>query len=97
MVKPAIVDRIRELSGQGLGSERIAREVRAFSRNSVRRYLAGATAGFQERPAARLLNAATFVKSTILSVLLPRGTRSSFGRTWPPGLSSDPRRRSLSW
>ena len=29
------------------------------SRNSVRRYLAGATAGFQERPTARLLDAAT--------------------------------------
>ena len=58
MVKPEIVDRIRELSGQGLGSKRIAREVRV-SRNSVRRYLAGATAGFQERPAARRLDAAT--------------------------------------
>ena len=57
MVKPEIVDRIRELAGQGLGSKRIAREVRV-SRNSVRRYLAGATAGFQERPAARLLDAA---------------------------------------
>src|SRR5271155_3249858 len=57
MVKPEIVDRIRELSGQGLGSKRIAQEVRV-SRNSVRRYLAGATAGFQERPAARLLDAA---------------------------------------
>ena len=58
MVKPEIVDRIRELAGQGLGSKRIAREVRV-SRNSVRRYLAGATAGFQKRPAARLLDAAT--------------------------------------
>ena len=58
MVKLEIVDRIRELSGQGLGSKRIAREVHV-SRNSVRRYLAGATAGFQERPAARLLDAAT--------------------------------------
>jgi transposase len=56
MVKPEIVDRIRELSGQGLGSKRIAREVNV-SRNSVRRYLAGATAGFQQRPAARLLDA----------------------------------------
>ena len=44
MVKPEIVDRIRELADQGLGSKRIAREVRV-SRNSVRRYLAGATAG----------------------------------------------------
>jgi transposase len=58
MVKPEVVDRIRELAGQGFGSKRIAREVRV-SRNSVRRYLAGATVGFQERPAARLLDAVT--------------------------------------
>jgi hypothetical protein len=58
MVKPEIVDRIRELAGQGLGIKRIARDVR-ISRNSVRRYLAGATAGFQERPAARRLDAST--------------------------------------
>ena len=50
MLAPAVVDRIRELSGQGLGSKRIAREL-GVSRNSVRRYLAGATVGFQERPA----------------------------------------------
>ncbi len=56
MVKPEIVDRIRELSGQGLGSKRIARQL-GISRNSVRRYLAGATVGFQERPAARRLDA----------------------------------------
>ena len=49
MLKPEVVDRIRELSGQGLGSKRIAR-VLGVSRNSVRRYLAGATVGFQERP-----------------------------------------------
>ena len=35
MVKPEIVDRIRELSGLGLGSKRIARQLR-ISRNSVR-------------------------------------------------------------
>jgi transposase len=56
MVKPEVVDRIRELSGQGLGSKRIARQL-GISRNSVRRYLAGATVGFQERPAARRLDA----------------------------------------
>ncbi len=58
MLKPAVVDRIRELSGQGLGSKRIAREL-GVSRNSVRRYLAGAAVGFQERPAARRLDAGT--------------------------------------
>ncbi|MGA2706572.1 MAG: hypothetical protein ABSH35_36630, partial [Isosphaeraceae bacterium] len=40
MLEPDVVDRIRELSGQGLGSKRIARQLR-ISRNSVRRYLAG--------------------------------------------------------
>jgi transposase len=55
MLDPQVVDRIHELSGQGLGSKRIAREL-GISRNSVRRYLAGATAGFQERPAARCLD-----------------------------------------
>src|SRR3974377_1422416 len=54
MLKPEVVDRIRELSGQGLGSKRIAREV-GVSRNTIRRYLAGAMVGFQERPAARRL------------------------------------------
>jgi transposase len=54
MLPPTIVDRIRELDGQGLGSKRIARELH-ISRNTVRRYLAGATVGFQERPKARRL------------------------------------------
>jgi transposase len=58
MLEPEVVDRIHELSGQGLGSKRIAREL-GISRNSVRRYLAGATVGFQERPAARRLDGAT--------------------------------------
>ena len=58
MLEPEVVDRIRELSGQGLGSKRIAREL-GVSRNSVRRYLAGATVGFQERPAARRLDGDT--------------------------------------
>lgn len=58
MLKPDVVDKIRELSGQGLGSKRIARQL-AVARNSVRRYLAGARVGFQERPAARRLDAAT--------------------------------------
>jgi transposase len=58
MLQPEVVDRIRQLSGQGLGNKRIAR-VLGISRNSVRRYLAGATVGFQERPAARRLDDAT--------------------------------------
>jgi transposase len=58
MLAPEVVDRIHELSGQGLGSKRIAREL-GISRNSVRRYLAGATVGFQERPAARRLDDGT--------------------------------------
>ncbi len=58
MVKPAIVDRIHELVSQGPGRKRIAREL-GISRNTVRRYLAGAAVGFQERPAARRLDAAT--------------------------------------
>ena len=58
MLEPEVVDRIHELSGQGLGSKRIAREL-GISRNSVRRYLAGATVGFQERPAARRLDGDT--------------------------------------
>jgi transposase len=58
MLEPEVVDRIHELSGQGLGSKRIARQL-GVSRNSVRRYLAGGTVGFQERPAARLLDDST--------------------------------------
>ena len=58
MLEPEVVDRIRELSGQGLGSKRIARQL-GISRNSVRRYLAGATVGFQQRPAARRLDSDT--------------------------------------
>ena len=58
MLEPDVVDRIRELSGQGLGSKRIAREL-GVSRNTIRRYLAGAMVGFQERPAARRLDGPT--------------------------------------
>jgi transposase len=54
MLPPTIVDQIRELDGQGLGSKRIARMLH-IARNTVRRYLAGATVGFQERPKARRL------------------------------------------
>jgi transposase len=55
MLEPEVVDRIRALSGEGLGSKRIARRL-GISRNSVRRYLAGATVGYQERPGARRLD-----------------------------------------
>lgn len=55
MLRPEVVDRIRELADQGLGSKRIARLI-GVSRNSVRRYLAGAPVGHQERPAARRLD-----------------------------------------
>lgn len=57
MLKPWVVDRIRELAARGLGSKRIARLL-GVARNSVRRYLAGAPVGYQERPAARRLDAA---------------------------------------
>jgi transposase len=55
MLEPEVVDRIRDLSGRGFGSKRIARQLK-ISRNTVRRYLAGAAAGFAERPAARRLD-----------------------------------------
>jgi transposase len=58
MLEPEVVDRIRELSGQGVGCKRIARRL-GISRNTVRRYLAGAMVGFQERPTARRLDGPT--------------------------------------
>jgi transposase len=58
MIKPDVVDLIRELAQQGLGCKRIARQL-GISRNSVRRYLAGAKVGFQERPEARCLDQTT--------------------------------------
>ncbi len=61
MLKPEVVDRIHELSDEGLGSKRIARQLKV-SRKAVRRYLAGATVGFQERPAARRLDAKTLIE-----------------------------------
>src|SRR5262245_23006352 len=61
MLEPEVVDRIHDVSGQGLGSKRIARELRV-SRNTVRRYLAGAMVGFQERPAARRLDGPTLAQ-----------------------------------
>jgi transposase len=58
MLKPEVVDRIREWAGQGVRVKEIARRL-GIARNSVRRYLAGARVGFQERPAARRLDVDT--------------------------------------
>jgi transposase len=58
MLKPDVVDRIREWAGQGVPVKRIARRL-GIARNSVRRYLAGARVGFQDRPAARRLDEGT--------------------------------------
>ena len=58
MLKSDVVDRIREWAGQGVGVKQIARRL-GIARNSVRRYLAGARVGFQDRPAARRLDQAT--------------------------------------
>ena len=68
MLEPEIVDRIHALSGEGLGSKRIARKL-GISRNSVRRYLAGATVGFQERPKSRRLDDPTLKDVRDLSSL----------------------------
>jgi transposase len=58
MLPSETVDQIRELAARGLGAKRIARQLR-LARNTVRRYLAGAPVGFQERPAARRLDEPT--------------------------------------
>jgi transposase len=58
MLKPDVVDRIREWTSQGVGVKQIARRL-GIARNTVRRYLAGARVGFQDRPAARRLDQAT--------------------------------------
>lgn len=55
MLPPEVVDRVRELASQGWGAKRIARSL-GVARNTVRRYLAGAVAGHQERPNARSLD-----------------------------------------
>src|SRR5271166_4650137 len=78
MLEPDVVDRIRELSGQGLGSKRIARQL-GISRNSVRRYLAGATVGFQERLAARRLDGPTLSEVHQLFGTVAEGNISTCG------------------
>jgi hypothetical protein len=49
MLEPEVVNRIRAISGQRLGTKRIARELK-ISLNTERRYLSNGAAGFQERP-----------------------------------------------
>ena len=52
MLASGLVDLVRDLSHEGQGITRIARRL-GISKNTVRRYLAGAPAGHQQRPAAR--------------------------------------------
>ena len=82
MLKPEVVDRIRELAGRGSAASGSPRS--GISRNSVRRYLAGATVGFQERPAARRLDGATLREVHELFGTVAEGTPSSFSRSWLP-------------
>lgn len=56
MLEAEAVRQMRELSGRGWGTKRIAREL-GLARNTVRRYLRGGPAAeLQERPAARRLD-----------------------------------------
>jgi len=52
MLTSGLVDLVRDLAHEGIGIKRIARRL-GISKNTVRRYLAGAPAGHQPRPAAR--------------------------------------------
>jgi transposase len=52
MLAPGLVDLVRDLARDGHGIKAIARRL-GIARNTVRRYLAGAAPGHQERPAAR--------------------------------------------
>jgi transposase len=56
VIEGELVTAIRELTDRGWGSKAIARELEV-ARNTVRRYLRGAAAGVQTRPAARRLSA----------------------------------------
>src|SRR4051812_26699256 len=55
VVEGELVTAIRELASRGWGSKAIAREL-SIARNTARRYLRGAEAGVQIRPAARRLS-----------------------------------------
>ena len=55
VIEGELVTAIRELAGRGWGSKAIARELQV-ARNTIRRYLRGAVAGEQVRPAARRLS-----------------------------------------
>ncbi|HJU72199.1 MAG TPA: IS21 family transposase [Gemmatimonadaceae bacterium] len=55
MIEGELVTAIRELADRGWGSKAIARELQV-ARNTVRRYVRGATAGVQQRLAARRLS-----------------------------------------
>ena len=57
VVEGELVTAIRELAGRGWGSKAIAREL-SVARNTVRRYVRGASVGVQHRPAARRLTEA---------------------------------------
>ena len=72
MLPSETVDRIHELAAQGLGAKRIARRL-GIARNSVRRYLAGARVGFQERPTARRLDEPTRQEVQQLSTTTAQG------------------------
>jgi transposase len=52
MLASELVDRVRDLAREGQRIKAIARRL-GISKNTVRRYLAGAAPGHQERPAAR--------------------------------------------
>ena len=66
MVEAEIVRQIRTLAEAGWGAKRIAREV-GVARNTVRRYLRWrGPAGLQERPAARVLDAAAQARAVDL-------------------------------
>jgi transposase len=65
MLESEEVRLMRELHAQGWGAKRIARELK-IARNTVRRYLRGAGAGVQVRPAARALDDAQRAEATRL-------------------------------
>lgn len=65
VIEGELVTAIRELAGRGWGSKAIARELQV-ARNTVRRYLRGAVAGVQRRPAARRLSDDDITRAQIL-------------------------------